>query len=77
LLNFADNDKLRATFEQIREDLRTFRHEVLVNMQKDGTNLSTLTLLVHVIQETEQICAEMTDLAHFTVRLDQSSHLLK
>ncbi len=77
LLNFADNDKLRVTFEQIREDLRTFRHEVLVNMQKDGTNLSTLTLLVHVIQETEQICAEMTDLAHFTVRLDQSSHLLK
>ena len=75
LLKFADNDKLRAKFEQIREDLRTFRHEVLINMQKDETNLSTLTLLLHVIQETEQICAEMTDLAHFTVRLDQTSHL--
>ncbi len=77
LLNFADNDQLRVTFEQIREDLRSFRHEVLVNMQKNETNLSTLTLLVHVIQETEQICAEMTDLAHFTVRLDQMSNLSK
>ena len=71
-LNFSENDKLRATFSQIREDLRTFRHEVLVNMHHDDSNLSTLTLLLHVIQETEQICAEMTELARVSVRLDQT-----
>ena len=70
-LNFADNDKMRTVFEAIREDLRTFRHEVLVNMHAEEANLSTRTLLLHVIQETEQICAEMSDFAHFTVRLVQ------
>ena len=74
-LNFAGNDKMRAVFETIREDLRTFRHEVLVDMQAEEANLSTLTLLLHVIQETEQICAEMTDFAHYTVRLEQMENI--
>jgi hypothetical protein len=70
-LRFESNDRMRAVFENIREDLRTFRHEVLVDMHAEEANLSTLTLLLHVIQETEQICAEMADFAHFTVRLEQ------
>ena len=57
--NLAENERLRAECKEIREDFRTFRHEVLVELQTRETNMTTDSLLLHVIQEAEQITVEM------------------
>lgn len=57
--NIAENEKLREDCLVIRNELRTFRHEVLVELQTRETNMTTDSLLLHVIQEIEQIAVEL------------------
>ena len=57
--NIAENEKLREECLRIRNDFRNFRHEVLVELQTRETNMTTDSLLLHVIQETEQITIEL------------------
>ena len=57
--NTVENERLRADLVKIREDFKAFRHEVLVELQTRDVNMTTDSLLLHVIQETEQITVEL------------------
>lgn len=57
--NIVENEKLRENCLMIRNELRIFRHEVLVELQTRETNMTTDSLLLHVIQEIEQIAVEL------------------
>lgn len=56
------NEPLRAEMAELRSELKVFRHELLVEMQQPGINLTPSTLLLHMLQETEQILLEVRSL---------------
>ena len=47
---------------QLKNDFAAFRHEVTLLLQTPGAHLVTLSLLLHVTQETEQIVKELRSL---------------
>ncbi len=51
--------QLREECETLRHQLRDFRHKVLVELQTSSVNMTSKTLLLHLIQETEQLCSEV------------------
>jgi hypothetical protein len=61
-LRVGDNEPLRVELLNIREDFKKFRNEVLVELQGSGVNMTAATLLLHAIQETEQIILEVRHL---------------
>ena len=61
-LRVSDNEPLRVELLNIREDFKKFRNEVLVELQGSGVNMTAATLLLHAIQETEQIILEVRHL---------------
>ena len=56
---YDENEKLRADAEKLRADLSEFRNQILVTLQTSATNLTSMTLLLHLVQETEQIVIEV------------------
>lgn len=52
------SDATRETLHRLRADIAAYRHQLLVDVQRPDTNLGTLSLLLHIVQETEQICVE-------------------
>ena len=61
-LRVSDNEPLRAELLSIREAFKAFRNDVLVEMQGADVNITATTLLLHAIQETEQIVLEVRHL---------------
>ncbi|MCF0235987.1 MAG: inorganic phosphate transporter [Bacteroidaceae bacterium] len=55
---FRDHE---ATCNQLRQEFREFRHDVLEDVQSSShaVNITTSNLLLHMIQETEQITREV------------------
>lgn len=53
------NRKLRDDLTEVRDSFREFRHDVMVGLQASDANVTTETLLLHVLQETEQIVVEL------------------
>ncbi|EJX06635.1 phosphate sodium symporter [gut metagenome] len=53
------NRKLREDLKDVCENFRNFRYDVMVGLQACDANVTTETLLLHVIQETEQIVVEL------------------
>ena len=47
---------------QLKNDFAAFRHEVTLLLQTPVAHLVTLSLLLHVTQETEQIVKELRSL---------------
>lgn len=58
-LRLTDNAQLREECVTIREEIAAFRNSVIMEMQQNGTNLTSATLLLHIVQEMEQICVEI------------------
>ncbi len=52
-------EPLRNRCDEVRRGLAAMRDKVLLELQTPGVNITTKTLLLHVVQETEQICIEM------------------
>jgi hypothetical protein len=61
-LRVNENENLRAECLALREEFKAFRKDVLVELQEPGVNLTSATLLLHAIQETEQIILEVRHL---------------
>ena len=57
--DIAKNEEIRLRCVRLREEYSAFRHSVLVELQTKDINLNTITLLLHVLQETEQIVVEI------------------
>jgi len=53
----------------LREALAACRHEVMRQLQEPGANLAATTLLLHVVQETEQLVVELSALLKSVERL--------
>lgn len=56
---YEDNEALRERADKLRTDLSDFRVQILVKLQTPAVNLTSSTLLLHVVQETEQIVVEV------------------
>lgn len=66
-----DYEKLREQCMEVRNEMRTFRHEVLLGLQTRETNMTTDSLLLHVIQESEQIAIELRVLLKSSRRFNE------
>lgn len=67
----ADNTALCDENDKLKEQLTAMRDKVLIELQTPGTNLTSQTLLLHVIQETEQLCIELNDLLRTVHRFSE------
>lgn len=57
---YADYEEIRRECVTLREEFSVFRGKLLRELQNNTeTNLAAMTLLLHVVQETELICAEV------------------
>ncbi len=54
-----DNEQFREDCETLRHQLSDMRHKVLVELQTSSVNMTSKTLLLHLIQETEQLCSDV------------------
>lgn len=57
--DMAENNRLREECMAVREDFCKFRQEVLVKLQTEDSNMTTDSLLLHVVQEAEQMAIEL------------------
>ncbi len=51
--------QFREDCDTLRYQLRDLRHKTLVELQTSSVNLTSKTLLLHMIQESEQLCSEV------------------
>lgn len=57
-----DNDALMARCSEIRSELHTLGQEIGVAIQTTDVNLNSITLMLHLVQETEQLLVEVKEL---------------
>ncbi len=55
-------ETLRLDIDQLRDELNMLRRNVLIDMQQPDTNITSTTLLIHIIQETELLAKELRSL---------------
>ena len=67
-----DNETLREECEMIRGEFNELRDIVLVKIQRPDINITSETLLLHIIQESEQLCIEIRQLLKLTKRFKDS-----
>ena len=67
-----DNETLREECEMIRGKFNELRDIVLVKIQRPDINITSETLLLHIIQESEQLCIEIRHLLKLTKRFKDS-----
>ena len=67
-----DNETLREECEMIRGKFNELRDIVLVKIQRPDINITSETLLLHIIQESEQLCIEIRQLLKLTKRFKDS-----
>lgn len=60
-----DNDALMERCDNVRQELRSFYQDVSVAIQSTDANLNATTLLLHLVQETEQFLVEIQDLLRY------------
>ncbi len=53
------NAPLREECRHLRAKMSDFRNELLTKIQQPNVNISTMTLLLHIVQETEQLALEL------------------
>ncbi len=53
------NAPLRDECRRLRSEMSDFRDELLVKVQQSDVNISAMTLLLHTVQETEQLTLEL------------------
>lgn len=62
----ADNDALLADCSQLRERLFHFYEDLSVTMQSEDVNVTSVSLMLHIVQETEQFVVELMELIKVT-----------
>lgn len=58
----AENDALLTRCREVKDEMQHFGEELGVAMQQSGSNLNSLTLMLHMAQETRQLVVELEDL---------------
>ena len=57
-LNLADGDEIRAECKALRNEISEFRNKIMVEIQTHDKNITSTTLVLHMLQEIEQIAVE-------------------
>lgn len=60
--NVSEIEALREEFDVLRDELVALRRNFIKSMQREDVNLTTATLYLHTLQETEQIVVELRNL---------------
>lgn len=69
----SDNDALFSDCDRIEADLIKFNQDISVAIQGDDTNLNSATLMLHMVQETQQLILEMKELLQAAKAFRQQS----
>ena len=62
--NALNNEALLKRCQEIEESIKQFNQDMSVAIQGDSINLTVMTLMLHMGQETQQLVVEMSDLLH-------------
>ena len=54
----ADGDEIRAECKALRNEISEFRNKIMVEIQTHDKNITSTTLVLHMLQEIEQIAVE-------------------
>ena len=57
-MRVADNASVVDQLKELREDFSALRKELIIETQTSDENLTALSLLLHIVQETEQLVVE-------------------
>ena len=69
----SDNDALFSDCDRIEADLIKFNQDISVAIQGDDTNLNSATLMLHMVQETQQLILEIKELLQAAKAFRQQS----
>lgn len=69
----SDNDALFSDCDRIEADLIMFNQDISVAIQGDETNLNSATLMLHMVQETQQLILEIKELLQAAKAFRQQS----
>lgn len=62
--NALNNEALLKRCQEIEDSIKQFNQDMSVAIQGDSINLTVMTLMLHMGQETQQLVVEMSDLLH-------------
>lgn len=62
--NARNNESLLKRCQQVENSIKQFNQDMGVAIQSDSINLTVMTLMLHMGQETEQLTVELRDLLH-------------
>lgn len=62
--NALNNEALLKRCQEIEDSITQFNQDMSVAIQGDSINLTVMTLMLHMGQETQQLVVEMSDLLH-------------
>ena len=65
MLGHIDAENYRRILDEgklLRKDFASLRHDLSVDLQTADRNMTAATLLLHVVQESEQVDVELRDL---------------
>lgn len=63
-MNLADGEEIQKECEALKGEISDFRDKVMVNIQTQNTDITASTLLLHILQELEQILHEIDRLIY-------------
>lgn len=62
--NAENNETLLKRCQQVEDGIKQFNQDMSVAIQGDSINLTVMTLMLHMGQETQQLVVELSDLLH-------------
>lgn len=62
--NALNNETLLKRCQEIEDSIKQFNQDMSVAIQGDSINLTVMTLMLHMGQETQQLVVEVSDLLH-------------
>lgn len=63
-LNLADGEEIQKECAALKQEISAFRDKVMVNIQTQNADITATTLLLHLLQELEQILHEIDRLIY-------------
>ena len=63
-LNLTDGEEIQKECANVKQEISDFRDKVMVNLQTQNTDITAATLMLHLLQELEQMLHEMDRLIY-------------
>ena len=63
-MNLDDGEEIQKECAALKQEISEFRDKVMVNIQTQNSDITATTLLLHLLQELEQILHEIDRLVY-------------